>query len=171
MDELACPERISTGSIVCVDCCALGHYLFNGPPSDGDTYGCAIGHHETVVFDEAEWKNIAQAIWETTRVDQTAREAFNDAMIRDWLLEIYTAYTDQAKQPRIERVSSMLYDVPGSYGGQRDLVGDLMSDPDDMTKAQKVQIASFLRSNRIPADDWLSGTPDTFLVVINRRAV
>lgn len=168
MDELACPDRVRDGVLMCVDCCAITDYITD----DTDIYGCGVGHHDMVVFDKAEWQNIAQANWENTRVDQTAREAFNDAMIRDWLLEIYTAFAGQAKQPKVAEVAATIYDVPGSYGGQRDLVGDLMSDPDDMTNAQAAQIMKLLDSHGIPTNDWhLRDIWSPFLVVINRRPI
>jgi hypothetical protein len=36
MDEIACPDRISSGDIICVDCCGM-------LTGDGD-YECPIGH-------------------------------------------------------------------------------------------------------------------------------
>ncbi len=47
MDELACPDRISNGDIMCVDCCG---YL--SVDSDDDDMHCPIDHHEFYYPDE-----------------------------------------------------------------------------------------------------------------------
>ncbi len=41
MDELACPDRISTGDIMCVDCCGY----ISVDPNNSDAH-CPIDHHE-----------------------------------------------------------------------------------------------------------------------------
>jgi hypothetical protein len=47
MDELACPSRISSGDIMCVDCCG---YL-SVDPDDSDMH-CPTDHHEFYYPDE-----------------------------------------------------------------------------------------------------------------------
>ncbi len=41
MDELACPSRISSGEIVCVDCCG-----YTSVDPDNSDLHCPIDHHE-----------------------------------------------------------------------------------------------------------------------------
>ena len=47
MDELACPDRISNGDIMCVDCCG-----YMSVDSDNSDMGCPIDHSEFYYPDE-----------------------------------------------------------------------------------------------------------------------
>ena len=171
MDEIACPDRVLSGDHLCVDCCAIADYLLLAGQDM-----CGVGHHEMVSFDQKEWQEIAKRNWETSRIDMSAREAFNDAMVEDWLLEIYTAYPQSL--PDVNNVSATTWDTPGSYGGQRDLLGDVMSNPDDMRNAQTANIMKYLSKNKIDNNDWLAtlvnDRANSFFfsrTIINRRPV
>lgn len=177
MDEIACSDRVLNGEHLCVDCCAITDYISLREINDVHRIPahCGVDHHDIVSYDPQEWKEIAQKKWETSRIDLSAREAFNDAMIEDWLLEIYTAFEGL---PDVENVSATIWDIPGSYGGQRDLLGDLMSNPDDMRNAQAISIMKYLSKNKIKNQDWLAAMvndrANSFFfsrTIINRRPI
>lgn len=170
MDEIACPDRVLNGEYLCVDCCAITDYILLEDSIDAH---CGVGHHDMVSFDQKEWQEIAQRNWETSRVDMSAREAFNDAMVEDWLLEIYTAYPQSL--PDVHDVSATIWDIPGSYGGQRDLSGDVMTNSEDMRNAQTANIMKYLSKNKIDNKDWLATMRDNSFffsrTIINRRPI
>jgi hypothetical protein len=174
MDEIACPDRVLNGEYLCVDCCAITDYLLLEDPIDAH---CGAEHHEIVSFDPEEWQAIAKRHGKSR--DLSAREAFNDAMVEEWLLEIYTAYPDFVGDglPDVHNVSATLWDIPGSYGGQRDLLGDVMTNYDDMRNAQTANIMKYLSKNKINNKDWLATRiNDRDLVsfsptIINRRPI
>jgi hypothetical protein len=174
MDEIACPDRVLNGEYLCVDCCAITDYLLLEDPIDAH---CGAEHHEIVSFDPEEWQAIAKRHGKSR--DLSAREAFNDAMVEEWLLELYTAYPDFVGDglPDVHNVSLTLWDTPGSYGGQRDLLGDVMTNYGDMRDAQTANIMKYLSKNKINNKDWLATRiNDRDLVsfsptIINRRPI
>ena len=170
MDEIACPDRVLNGEYLCVDCCAITDYILLEDSIDAH---CGVGHHDMVSFDQKEWQEIANRNWETSRVEMSAREAFNDAMIEDWLLEIYTGYLlilGRWIRPDVHDVSATIWDIPGSYGGQRDLSGDVMTNPEDMRNAQTANIMKYLSKNKIDNKDWLMEV-EIYDTIINRRPI
>jgi len=170
MDEIACPDRVLSGDHLCVDCCAIGDYLLLAGQDM-----CGVGHHDIVSFDQKEWQEIAQQKWETSQIDLSAREAFNDAKVEEWLLQIYTAYPQSL--PDVNNVSATTWDTPGSYGGQRDFQ-HLHYLQNDMRNAQTANIMKYLSKNKIDNNDWLAtlvnDRANSFFfsrTIINRRPV
>jgi hypothetical protein len=119
MDELACPDRISNGDVMCVDCCG---YL-SVDPDDSDMH-CPIEHSEFYYPEE-------------------------------WLMEIYSAYSDLDRFPDDESVLDIL---PNS-------VRQTIEDAGGPVAYLERRYGRRLPSPRRPA------IPDPFRCAINRRAV